>query len=88
MKFFTEMLFDTEHGAVEFHFERFGYPSTTGYKVAVVTGINTAYNFMMQLNEKRWSIVDASKLPGWILALEDELSDSLICHLSRSATVS
>lgn len=87
MKFFTEMLYDTEHGVLEFHFERVGFPSTTGYKVAVITGKNVTYNFIMQPNGREWKIKDVSKLPGWILVLEEELSDSLKAHLGKSSSV-
>ena len=87
MKFFTEMSFDSEHGVVEFHFERLGFPSTTGYNVAVITGQNITYNFVMQPRDRQWKIADASKLPAWIIALEKELSDSLKAHITKAASV-
>jgi hypothetical protein len=87
MKFFTEMLFDTEHGFLEFHFERIGFPSTTGYKVAVVNGKSDTYNFVMEPRQGRWKIADASKLPKWIIVLEEQLSDSLQAHISKRSSV-
>jgi hypothetical protein len=87
MKFFTEKLFDTQHGFLEFHFERVGFPSTTGYRVAVVTVKSDTYNFTMQPNEDRWKIADPSKLPNWIVVLEEELSDSLQAHISKRSGV-
>jgi len=87
MKFFTEILYDAEHGVLEFHFERFGFTSATGYKVAVITGKSNTYNFMMQPSVSEWKIKDVSKLPDWIIALEAELSDSLKAHLSKSSSV-
>ena len=87
MKFFTEKLFDTEHGFLEFHFERVGFPSTVGYKVAVVTGKSDTYNFTMVPNQGRWKIADTSKLPNWIIVLEEELSDSLLAHISKRSSV-
>jgi hypothetical protein len=87
MKFFTEKLFDTEHGFLEFHFERAGFPSTTGYKVAVVTGKSDTYNFTMVPGQGKWNIVNSSKLPNWIIVLEEELSDSLQAHISKRSGV-
>ncbi|MGZ3880824.1 MAG: hypothetical protein ACXVBF_05775 [Flavisolibacter sp.] len=87
MKFFTESLYDSQHGILEFHFERIGFPSTTGYKVAVINGQNKTYNFTMKPNWDRWKIADPSKLPDWIIALEEELSDSLRAHFRKASSV-
>lgn len=84
MKFFTEMLYDTQHGIEEFHFERIGNPSTIGYHVAVIAGTDPAYDFIMQEREGKWRITDASSLPAWIVAIEDVLSDSICAHLTKS----
>ena len=87
MKFFTEMLYDTEHGVVEFHFEHVGYSAITDYKVAMTTGINTCCHFIMKEKDRKWTIVDASNLPEWVIALEDELSDSIYAHRTRTTTL-
>ena len=83
MKFFTEMFYDTRIGILEAHFERVGYPSTTGYNVAVIAGLNRTYNFTMQKKEGSWKITHASKLPSWITDFESLLSDSICAHLTR-----
>lgn len=85
MKFFTETFYDTQSGILEFHFERVGYPSTTGYKVAVIEGPNRTYNFVMQEKGEGWHIVEASNLPAWIMNFEEELSDSICAHHKRTA---
>lgn len=83
MKFFTEMFYDTNLGVIEFHFERVGNPSTTGYHVAVSNGINSTYEFFMQMNEDEWEIMQPWKLPEWIVNYEGLLSDSIKAHLTR-----
>jgi hypothetical protein len=87
MKFFTEMFYDTKQGVIEFHFERVGNPSTTGYDVAVIRGTGKTYNFtVLELNGK-WRMIDTSELPKWLLEFEDVLSDSIKAHLTRTAMV-
>ena len=85
MKFFTETLYDTRAGILEFHFERAGYPVTTGYNVAVIAGMDTTYNFFMQEKNGRWKMANSSPLPEWIISLEDVLGDSICSHLVKSA---
>jgi hypothetical protein len=85
MKFFTEMFYDTRIGILEAHFERFGYPSTTGYHVAIIAGLNRTYNFTMQKNEKDWKITEACRLPVWITDFESSFSDSICAHLTRQS---
>jgi hypothetical protein len=85
MKFFTEMFYDTKLGVIEFHFERMGNSSTTGYHVAVSSGTDNAYDFLMRENEVEWKIVESPKIPGWIVEYESLLSDSIKAHLTRSA---
>lgn len=87
MKFFTEAFYDTQAGVLEFHFERVGYPTTTGYKVAVIVSPDKTYNFVMAEGEGKWNIVDASKLPAWINSFEEELSDSICAHHKRTAAL-
>lgn len=84
MKFFTETFYDTQAGVLEFHFERVGYPSTTGYKVAVIAGANQTYNLTMQEEDEKWIIVNATLLPGWIRNFEGALSDSICAHHKKS----
>lgn len=87
MKFFTEMFYDTKLGMIEFHFERIGNPSTTGYHVAFIRSTGKTYNFtMLELNGK-WRMIDTSDFPRWLIEFEDVLSDSIKAHLSRSAAV-
>jgi hypothetical protein len=87
MKFFTEMFYDTKLGVIEFHFERVGNPTTTGYHVAVIGGTIKTYNFtMLELNSK-WRMIDTSELPKWLIEFEDVLSDSVKAHLTRTAVV-
>jgi hypothetical protein len=83
MKFFTEMFYDTRVGVVEFHFERVGYPTTTGYKVAVITGTHKTYNLIMQEVEGQWKITEASRLPVWITDFQTLLSDSILAHYKK-----
>jgi hypothetical protein len=85
MKFFTETFYDTNAHVLEFHFERLGHPSTTGYKVAVIADPDKTYNFTMQENDGKWIIADASKLPAWSMKFEEELSDSICAHHKRTA---
>ena len=87
MKFFTETFYDTQAGVLEFHFERVGYPTTTGYKVAVIAGPDKTYNFIMEENDGKWKIADMTKLPGWITSFEEQLSDSICAHHKRSAAL-
>lgn len=83
MKFFTEMFYDTNWGMIEFHFERVGNPSTTGYDVAVIRSTSKTYNFtMLELNGK-WRMIDTSQLPKWLMEFEDLLSDSIKAHLTK-----
>jgi hypothetical protein len=87
MKFFTETLYDTKLGVIEFHFERVGSPSTTGYYVAVIGSTSKTYNFtMLELNGK-WRMIDTSQLPKWLVEFEDVLSDSIKAHITRNAIV-
>jgi hypothetical protein len=85
MKFFTESFYDTQAGILEFHFERVGYPTTTGYKVAVIISPDKTYNFTMQEEGEKWIIINASLLPEWIRNFETELSDSICAHHKRTA---
>ncbi|HWI92636.1 MAG TPA: hypothetical protein VNT20_15275 [Flavisolibacter sp.] len=87
MKFFTETFYDTQAGVLEFHFERVGYPTTTGYKVAVIVGPDETYNFVMKESDEKWKIVDMAKLPAWINNFEEELSDSICAHHKRTAAL-
>ena len=73
MKFFTETFYDTQAGVLEFHFERVGYPSTTGYKVAVIVGADKTHNFTMQEEGEKWTIINASLLPEWVRNFESVL---------------
>jgi hypothetical protein len=85
MKFFTESFYDTQAGILEFHFERVGYPTTTGYKLAVIISPDKTFNFTMQEEGEKWNIVNASLLPEWIRNFEEELSDSICAHHKRTA---
>lgn len=87
MKFFTETFYDTQEGILEFHFERVGHPTTTGYKVAVIVGPDKTYNFIMEEGDGKWNIVDAAKLPDWIRSFEEELSDSICAHHKKTAAL-
>ena len=83
MKFFTEIFYDTEHGIIEFHFERVGNPSTTGYHIAVSAGTAKPFDFIMKKKEGRWKLANATELPDWIQAMEEVLSDSISAHFLR-----
>lgn len=87
MKFFTEMFYDTNLGMIEFHFERIGNPSTTGYEVAVIRSTSKTYNFTMIELNGRWRMIDTSQFPRWLTEFEDLLSDSIKAHLTRTAVV-
>lgn len=87
MKFFIETFYDTQAGVLEFHFERVGYPTTTGYKVAVIVGTDKTYNFIMEEDNEKWKIVDAASLPAWIADFEEELSDSICAHHKKTAAL-
>lgn len=84
MKFFTEILYDTEHGVLEFHFTRWSNASAKGYHVAVATGVESSHEFVMQEIEGKWQIADAAHQPGWIIKIENVLSDSINAHLSKA----
>ena len=81
------MLYDTQHGVLEFHFERIGFPSTIGYNVAVINGRNTTFNFTMQQKDAQWKIGEPSKLPKWIIELEEQLSDCLQAHITKTSSL-
>ena len=84
MKFFTEMLYDTEHGVLEFHFTRWSNISAKRYHVAVATGVERSHEFLMQEKDKQWEIIDVAQQPQWIINMENVLSDSINAHLSKA----
>jgi hypothetical protein len=84
MKFFTEMLYDTGHGVLEFHFTRWSNASAKGYHVAVATGIENSHEFIMQETERTWRIINAAQQPAWIRNIESVLSDSINAHLTKA----
>ena len=84
MKFFTEMLYDTEHGVLEFHFTRWSNISAKGYHVAVATGVERSHEFIMQEKNSQWQIIDGAQQPQWIIKMENVLSDSINAHLSKA----
>ena len=82
MKNFTCEISTVDYGPCTFRFSRLYTAGAIVYYVT--TGSATgSHTFTMVANDREgWRIIDAPKVPDWILALEKELSDRIVAASS------
>ena len=79
MKDFTSFVHLPNGIRVEFIFSALRSPSGNSYFVSVVENNNQPFLFTMrEESEKSWKIIDAPKVPSWILAVEGELERAIL----------
>jgi hypothetical protein len=70
----------TDFGSTLFHFNRLFTPKGIKYHVAVLDEEQRHIFFNMEVDKGHWHIVNAPKIPDWLLQLENELSQAIIDH--------
>jgi hypothetical protein len=79
MKDFTKFIPIGNGIGAQFIFSVLPSPSGTGYFVSVVESDGQSYMFTMrEERDESWKIVDAPKLPSWIIAVEAELERAIL----------
>ena len=69
-------------GIYTFRFARVYTVNGTKYFVMVHDRYGMAYQFSMQQTKEAWRLVDAAKLPIWIVSLEATLENAILEQLS------
>ena len=72
--------FKTDFGTPQFVFDRIFTVNGAHYHVSVVDDKGRSQFFNMQFKKDEWVIIDAPKVPDWIMGLQNELSKAIIDH--------
>ena len=79
MKDFTSFVHLPNGIRAEFNFSALRSPFGNSYFVSVVEGNDQPFLFTMrEESDKSWKIVDAPKVPSWILTVEAELERAIL----------
>ena len=62
----------------EFWFEQIQMQRNIGYFVTVKDQEGKEYAFNMKLKDEKWKIVNAPKVPEWIITVEDRLEQAIL----------
>jgi hypothetical protein len=77
MQNFTKRIRIEEGYSPEFSFNRIHTVNGVHYYVSVMDKRGQSYAFNMELKDKSWKIINAPKLPDWIMRIEKELGDAI-----------
>ena len=81
MKTFT-ISFQTLLSATAFTFNPTVTPDGVKYHVSAVSAGDKTFNFTMEQKNLEWRIVNAPRVPDWILQLESSLSEAISAYLA------
>jgi hypothetical protein len=63
---------------LEFSFKRIQTPNGLRYYVSVTDANGDAFYFNMKEDSDRWKIINAPKVPDWIIELEKKLANLIL----------
>jgi len=66
---------------VECLFNRIHTARGIRYHVSVVSKLNEFFHFIMAEKNNSWKIINSPHEPGWVILLEDQLSNEIIAQL-------
>ena len=83
MQSFTRQIDVSPNYSPEFSFNRIATPSAHRYHVSVLDKDGVAQYFNMDLKNDHFKIVDAPKVPDWIMRVEKQLESAIFEQMSR-----
>jgi hypothetical protein len=78
---FSHRIQITEEFNPEFSFNRIYTVNGVRYYISVFDRKQQAYYFNMQSQGNQWKIINAPKLPNWILNAERELESAILSNM-------
>ena len=81
MQSFTQRLYIRDGFHPIFFFNRIYTANGTKYHVSVMDKYNESYFFIMENKDGSWKIINAPKLPDWIMNLEEQLEHAILEHI-------
>ena len=85
MPHFVKRLEVTHQGCLNFYFNLIYTPYGERYHVSVVSRDKKAVIFNMEEHFGTWRLVDPATCPGWIVAMQRQLSTEIIKHRNGHA---
>ena len=83
MQSFTQRLYIRDGFHPDFFFNRIHTASGIRFHVSVVDRFSRNYFFIMENKEGSWKIINAPKLPDWIMNLEEQLEHAILEHIEE-----
>jgi hypothetical protein len=75
MSDFSELILVEPSIRKEFFFHKINMHKTNRYHISTIDQDNRDYSFDMEYNSNRWKIINAPKVPEWIMAIEKRLEE-------------
>lgn len=66
--------------SLEFSFKRIHTPNGLRYYVSVIDTNGEVFSFNMKEDTGRWKIINAPKVPDWIIELEKQLANQILIN--------
>lgn len=66
--------------SLEFSFKRIHTPNGLPYYVSVIDTNGEVFSFNMKEDTGRWKIINAPKVPDWIIELEKQLANQILIN--------
>jgi hypothetical protein len=79
---FTKRILISKGFTAEFLFNHIFTFNGVRYYVSVTDGKGQTLGFNMEKKYGRWKIIDAPKVPGWIMNIEEQLEDAISENIS------
>ena len=77
MQNFTRRIAVDQNFNPEFFFNRIYTVHGMRYHISVMDGNGQTFAFNMEQKNGSWKIIDAPKLPDWIITIESKLQDAI-----------
>lgn len=72
---FSELIFVEPSLSIEFFFHKINMPRANRYHISTRDKEGSYCSFDMEYNSNRWKIIDAPKVPEWVIAVERRLEE-------------